>query len=126
MRRLMIFMLVVGWFVMPHSTQAAGVVGTGTAASCTENALKNVVAGGGAVTFNCGANPVTITLISPLDITAPTTSIDGGGKIALSSSTAKQIITHRTFGFIGSSVLTLSNMTITGARANFHMRPIRL
>ena len=71
MRRLMIFMLVVGWFVMPHSTQAAGVVGTGTAASCTETALKNAVAGGGAVTFNCGANSVTITLISPLDITAP-------------------------------------------------------
>ena len=42
--------------------QAAGVVGTGTPGSCTEAALDSALAGGGAVTFNCGPNPATITL----------------------------------------------------------------
>jgi len=43
--------------------RAAGVVGTGTAASCTEAALDAALAGGGLVTFECGG-PATI------DITA--------------------------------------------------------
>ena len=41
---------------------AAGVVGTGTPASCTDAALSAALVGGGAVTFNCGPNPHTITL----------------------------------------------------------------
>ena len=40
------------------------VVGTGTAASCTEAALRAAVAGGGIVTFNCGSSPTTITVTS--------------------------------------------------------------
>ncbi len=42
------------------------VVGTGTAASCTSEALASAVRGGGVVTFNCGASPLTINLTQTL------------------------------------------------------------
>jgi hypothetical protein len=62
-------------------------VGTGTSASCTESALDARLPGGagfnGAVTFDCGADPVTITITSTKMIAADTT-IDGGGRITLS------------------------------------------
>ena len=44
---------------------AADVVGMGSPGDCTEAALKTALAGGGLVTFSCGAGPVTITLGSP-------------------------------------------------------------
>ena len=62
---------------------AAGVVGNGTPGSCTESALNSALSGGGSVTFNCGANPVTITVTSQKTINADTT-IDGGGLITIS------------------------------------------
>ena len=45
---------------VPSVALAAGVVGSGTPGSCTDAALTTALAGGGTVTFNCGANPVTI------------------------------------------------------------------
>ena len=62
------------------AAHAAGVVGTGTADSCTDAALDTALSGGGLVTFNCGG-PATI------DISTGTgtktidadTAIDGGG-----------------------------------------------
>lgn len=100
------------------SVQAAGVVGNGSAASCTEQALMTAVATAGAVTFDCGAAPVTIVLTAPLDITAPSTSIDGAGLITLSGGNTTRLINHRTFGTIGSSTLTLSNLSIIQGRAS--------
>jgi predicted outer membrane repeat protein len=73
-------------------------VGDGTAASCTELALRSALAaagasGGGRVHFDCGEAPATITLIqSDIDpnlgqrvsLTIPNrTTIDGGGLITL-------------------------------------------
>lgn len=52
---------------------AGGVVGSGTPASCTDAALTTALAGGGAVTFNCGPNPATILLTNQKSIAAPTT-----------------------------------------------------
>ena len=43
---------------------AAGVVGTGTPGICTEAALDAALAGGGLVTFDCGTDPVTVTVTS--------------------------------------------------------------
>jgi hypothetical protein len=62
-------------------------VGNGTAASCTETALRNALAvadaqGGGLVTFRCGARPVTILLTEPVTVPDQTT-IDGGGLVTL-------------------------------------------
>ena len=63
------------------------VIGDGTPASCTSNAFVEAVARGGVITFNCGPDPVVITL----DRTAkvfndqnPDIVIDGGGKVTLS------------------------------------------
>lgn len=63
------------------------VIGDGTQGSCTSDAFIEAVAGGGVITFDCGPDPVTITL----DRTAkvfndqdPDIVIDGGGKVTLS------------------------------------------
>ena len=55
----------------PGQVRAASQVGNGSAASCSEAALRTAVATENSITFNCGANPVTITLSSPLDVTKP-------------------------------------------------------
>jgi predicted outer membrane repeat protein len=66
----------------PRPVQAAGVVGNGTAASCTESALAAALAGGGAIRFNCGPAPITIPITRTAEIAAPT-EIDGGGRVTL-------------------------------------------
>lgn len=63
-------------------TLAAGVVGDGTPESCTSAALQTALGGGGAVSFNCGGAPVTITLTATLNVTA-TTTIDGANLVTL-------------------------------------------
>jgi hypothetical protein len=98
------------------ASAAAEVVGDGTAGSCTAATLGAALAGGGEITFNCGSSPHTIVVAAPFEITAPATTIDGGGLITLQGQNS-QIIVHRTFGLIGSSALTLKNLTITGGRA---------
>ena len=50
------------------------VVGTGTAASCTSAAVVAAVTAGGVITFNCGADPVTITLTQTLKVRNSTAS----------------------------------------------------
>jgi len=62
----------------------AKTVGTGTAATCTENALRDALLNppGGNVDFWCGSLMKTITLNASIGITADTT-IDGGKLIAL-------------------------------------------
>lgn len=62
------------------------VVGNGSAASCTSDAVVAAVAKGGVITFACGPEPVTITLTKTAKIfnnTGPIV-IDGGGKVTLS------------------------------------------
>ena len=75
------------------------VVGTGTAASCTSQAFVDAVAKGGVITFNCGANPVTITLTQTAKIfndKGPKIVIDGGGKVALSGGGKVRILYQNT------------------------------
>jgi len=69
------------------SATPSTVVGTGTPASCTGDAFVAAVAKGGVVTFDCGPDPVTITLTQTAKIvndTGPKIVIDGGGKVTLS------------------------------------------
>ena len=75
------------------------VVGTGTAASCTEAALSAAVALGGIITFNCGASPVTIKVTQQLRINnvgsankLGDTVLDGGGKVTLDGGSASRIL----------------------------------
>jgi hypothetical protein len=61
------------------------VIGNGTPASCTSAAVVATVALGGIITFNCGPNPVTITMTATAEIVnGGQTVIDGGGKVTLS------------------------------------------
>src|SRR5437879_5889025 len=70
----------------PGVAFAAGVVGTGTPASCTAAAFTAALSGGGNVTFNCGPYPVTIVVTQKTITTS--TSVDGGGLITLDSNNA--------------------------------------
>jgi len=67
----------------PKHARASGVVGTGTPDTCTEAALDTALAGGGNVTFKCGASPYTLTVATTKRIAA-NTKLDGGGLITLS------------------------------------------
>lgn len=72
----------------PAAAAAASIkVGNGTAASCTEGALRAAVEmadaqGGGKIVFKCGGGPVTILLFEELTISDQTT-IDGDSVITL-------------------------------------------
>lgn len=71
------------------------VIGNGTPASCTGDAVVQGVARGGVITFNCGPDPVTITLTKPAKIvntTGPKIVIDGGGKVTLSGGGTSRIL----------------------------------
>jgi hypothetical protein len=68
-------------------SQPKTVVGTGTPQSCTGDAFVAAVAKGGVITFNCGADPVTIVLTQTAKVVndaSPKVVIDGGGKVTLS------------------------------------------
>jgi hypothetical protein len=67
------------------------VVGTGTAASCTEAAFAAAVAAGGIITFDCGADPHTITLTSE-KVVGRDTTIDGNNLITLSGAGTTRIL----------------------------------
>jgi hypothetical protein len=72
------------------------VVGDGTPASCTEAALRAKAAavdaaGGGTLVFDCGPDPVTVTLTRQLTFTRDTV-LDGGGKVTLSGGGTTRIL----------------------------------
>lgn len=63
--------------------------------SCTGDAVVAGVAKGGVITFNCGPDPVTITLTRSAKIvnnTGPKIVIDGGGKVTLSGGGTTRIL----------------------------------
>ena len=71
------------------------VVGDGTPASCTSQALVDAVAAGGVITFDCGPAPVTITLTETATVfndTGPEIVIDGGGRVTLSGGGQRRIL----------------------------------
>ncbi len=102
-------LLLVGMTLITVTAQAAGVVGTGTPASCTETALDTALADGGAVTFECGASPVIIIVTGVKTISSDTT-IDGGAMIGLSGGNATRLLNVN-----AGVTLTLNNLTIQNA-----------
>jgi hypothetical protein len=83
----------------PRSTVTpTTVVGNGTPASCTSQAVVDAVANGGVVTFNCGADPVTITMGATARIfnNKPDLVLDGGGKVTLSGGGVRRILYQNT------------------------------
>jgi hypothetical protein len=96
----------------PPAVRAAGVVGTGTAASCTDAALNTALASGGLVTFNCG--PVAATIdISPgaggtgTKTISNDTTIDAAGLITISGGGSVLV-----FSVTEGVTFTVQNLTI--------------
>lgn len=81
---------------MEEDTQTPDwVIGDGTAASCTSDAVVDAVAQGGIITFDCGSDPVTIMMQETAKVfnnTGPKIVIDGGGKVTLSGSRQRRIL----------------------------------
>ena len=76
-------------FGLLQAAPTDAVVGDGTPASCDGNALEAALAGGGSVTFNCGADPLTIavnTMVIGNDV-----RVDGGNLITLWGEGLRQI-----------------------------------
>ncbi len=71
------------------------VIGTGSAQSCTSEAVVAAVAKGGVITFDCGPAPITIRMKETAKIynnTGPRIVLDGGGKVTLSGNDALRIL----------------------------------
>jgi hypothetical protein len=60
------------------------VIGDGTADGCTSDAVVSAVADGGVVTFDCGPDPVTITMTGTAVMESDNLVLDGGGTVTLS------------------------------------------
>ncbi|GEM_PF-810169 len=110
---LLLLLVIGGVFTLTPSALAAGVVGTGVPASCTEAAFDTALAGGGLITFNCGASPVIITLSTNKTITAPT-EIDGGGLITLSGGTDPGRLNGLFYN--AGALFTVRNITLADGR----------
>jgi hypothetical protein len=77
------------------TTDADQIIGTGTAASCTGDAVIAAVARGGIIRFDCGPDPVTITLDRPAKVVNDANDdvvIDGEGKVTLSGGGQNRIL----------------------------------
>jgi hypothetical protein len=72
------------------------VVGNGTAASCTSDAVVAAVSAGGIVAFACGPDPVTITMKATAKVRNAVPGgkvvLDGGGKVTLSGEGKRRIL----------------------------------
>src|SRR6201996_9605837 len=70
------------------------VIGTGTPAGCTSAAVVQAVAEGGIITFDCGPEPVTITMTATAKVvnTSHQVVLDGGGKVTLNGGGSTRIL----------------------------------
>ena len=111
------------------------VVGKGTKASCTSDAVVKAVAAGGIITFNCGPDPVTIVMSATAKVrnaNGPRIVLDGGGKVTLSGGGKRRILYMNTCdekqGWTTSHCqdqdhpqLTVQNLTFTGGNSTGEM-----
>jgi hypothetical protein len=77
-----------------EDVSTAQTIGTGTAASCTSAAVLSAVTAGGIYKFNCGPDPVTITLTATAKVRNSTAKLvlDGGGLVTLSGGGTNRIL----------------------------------
>jgi predicted outer membrane repeat protein len=94
------------------------VVGTGTAASCTEQALEAAVSRGGIITFNCG-HAATIRITSQKNLrTDIDTVIDGGGEVTLDGDGHTRLFHFESPNFRrGRTNVTFQNITLNNGKA---------
>jgi len=101
------------------ASQPTTVVGTGSAASCTEAALDDAVARGGVITFDCGPEPVSISLTATLELPIDRhTVIDGGNKVTNDGGKAVRILDWNSGNWlVNENVLTLQHLTLADGKA---------
>ncbi|HEX7687720.1 MAG TPA: choice-of-anchor Q domain-containing protein [Burkholderiaceae bacterium] len=102
-----------------NTSAAVANVGTGTAASCTEAALRAAVLSASTIKFDCGAAPATIAITSQIDIpTDRNIVIDGGGKVTLDGGGRTRILSVDRENFRTSRIgLTLQHITLANGKA---------
>ena len=95
------------------------VVGTGTAASCTEAAFASAVSAGGIITFDCGG-AATIAITSEKELpTKGDTVIDGGGLVTLDGGGTTRILHFNGGNYrVTTTTVTLQNLTLAHAKAS--------
>jgi hypothetical protein len=105
--------------VPANTSRPTTVVGTGSPASCSFDALQMAIAQGGVITFDCGQAPVTLAVAATLSVpTNKNTVIDGGNKIVLDGGKAVQILRFDSPNFqANESTLTLQQITLQNGKA---------
>lgn len=96
--------------------KAAAMVGTGTAASCTEASLDAALTGGGVITFNCGPNPYNIPITSLKTISTDTTLDGTGPGITLDAKNPTQFV-GGIFQVNNGVSFTVKNLSIINGKA---------
>jgi hypothetical protein len=77
------------------TSKPSRVIGSGTPASCTSEAVVSAVAAGGIITFDCGPGLVTITMKATAKVRndhGPQVVLDGGGRVTLSGGGQRRIL----------------------------------
>ncbi|MBL9105992.1 MAG: right-handed parallel beta-helix repeat-containing protein [Myxococcales bacterium] len=106
------------------TTSPDRVVGDGTPASCTEAALVAAVAAGGVITFDCGPDPVTITVTAQLKITSDTV-LDGDARVTLSGGGTTRIINMDTGNYEAlSPALTVQRLRFVDGKSSGTQIPL--
>jgi hypothetical protein len=122
---------------LEDTSKSDHVIGSGTPASCTSDAVVAAVAAGGVITFNCGSAPVTIQMAATAQIfnnAASTTVIDGGGLVTLSGMGQRRILYMNTCdqNLVWTTAtcqnqefpqLTIQNLTFTDGNASNETLP---
>lgn len=80
------------------TTRPTRVIGNGTPAGCTSDAVVAAVAKGGIVTFNCGPDPITIVMTRTAKVrnTNKLLVLDGGNLVTLSGGGKRRILYQNT------------------------------
>ncbi|MDA8137041.1 MAG: hypothetical protein M0036_00195 [Desulfobacteraceae bacterium] len=80
---------------LEDSSDPDTIIGDGTPENCTADAFIDAVALGGIIVFDCGPDPITITLTQPAKVfnnANPEIIIDGGGLVSLSGNGQTRIL----------------------------------
>jgi hypothetical protein len=104
----------------PADVSNSMVVGTGSPDSCTFAALNAAVANAGAITFNCGSDPVTIAVTATMNLSiTKDTVIDGGNKVTLDGGHAVQILNYDSPNYQATATrVTLQHLTLVNGKTN--------
>jgi hypothetical protein len=104
----------------PADVSNSMVVGKGSPDSCTFAALNAAVANAGAITFNCGSDPVTIPVTATINLSiTKDTVIDGGNKVTLDGGHAVQILNYNSANWQATETrVTLQHLTLVNGKTN--------